>query len=351
MTYRVTALTPLLVGDGERLSPIDYMVWKDQVNVLDQRRIFKLLARGPRLEGYLQQIKKAEKLDFASWGGFAQNFAGRRIPFEHASVAQAWNRAPRDSLFIPTFAAGTSGPYLPAAAIKGSLRTASLCAGAREGTLKDIAAKFQSDRPPRRPAEAVEEMVLGAPGRSRMRAVGAGDSRPVGTTAMKVYLVRTSTIERKGNNFALGWKPTPVFAEMAAPGTEFAGAWSERNAGHRARLFEQANQHAAQVIALQRKYAAGTGMAAVDQSLAAVEERLAGARDKTCVLSIGWGGGFLSKSGWIGKDAEDQKQILRALPYYERAIASGLPFPKTRRIVHEQDRPGSMPGWVLLEVA
>ena len=50
MRYKVTALTPLLVGDGNELSPIDYMVWKDQVNVLDQTRIFKLLARGPRLE-------------------------------------------------------------------------------------------------------------------------------------------------------------------------------------------------------------------------------------------------------------------------------------------------------------
>ena len=47
MKYKVTALTPLLVGDGRELSPIDYMVWKDQVNVLDQNRIFRLLARGP----------------------------------------------------------------------------------------------------------------------------------------------------------------------------------------------------------------------------------------------------------------------------------------------------------------
>ena len=82
MRYRLTCLTPLLVGDGRKLSPIDYMVWKDHVNVLDQWRIFRLLAKGPRLEGYLSQLKKADKLDFASWGGFAQNFAGRRIPFE-----------------------------------------------------------------------------------------------------------------------------------------------------------------------------------------------------------------------------------------------------------------------------
>jgi len=65
MKYRLTCLTPVLVGDGSSLSPIDYMVWRNdgsslspidymvwrnQVNVLDQARIFRLLAKGPRLE-------------------------------------------------------------------------------------------------------------------------------------------------------------------------------------------------------------------------------------------------------------------------------------------------------------
>ena len=98
MRYRLTCLTPLLVGDGRKLSPIDYMVWKDQVNVLDQWRIFRLLAKGPRLDGYLAQLKRSDKLDFASWGGFAQNFAGRRIPFEIARLfgileSRQWARA------------------------------------------------------------------------------------------------------------------------------------------------------------------------------------------------------------------------------------------------------------------
>src|SRR5579885_1938929 len=66
--YRLVCLTPTLIGDGQKLAPIDYMVWKDHVNVLDQRRIFRLLAKGPRLDGYLAQLKKAEKLDFGSWG-------------------------------------------------------------------------------------------------------------------------------------------------------------------------------------------------------------------------------------------------------------------------------------------
>ena len=123
MNYRLTCLTPTLVGDGQRLSPIDYMVWKDHVNVLDQWRIFRLLAKGPRLESYLTQLKKADKLDFASWGGFAQNYAGRRIPFEHASSTQYWERTHAEHLFIPTFSTGPSGPYLPGTAIKGAFRT------------------------------------------------------------------------------------------------------------------------------------------------------------------------------------------------------------------------------------
>ena len=122
--YRLTVLTPLLVGGGARLSPIDYMIWKDQVNVLDQHKIFRLLAKGPRLEPYLTQLRRADKLDFASWGGFAQNYAGRRIPFEHPSMTPIWNAAHPDQLHIPTFAAGPSGAFLPASALKGALRTA-----------------------------------------------------------------------------------------------------------------------------------------------------------------------------------------------------------------------------------
>ena len=77
---------------GRRLSPIDYMVWKDHVNVLDQWRIFRLLAKGPRLEGYLTQSKTAQaRLRVVR--RVAQNRAGRRIPFENPAYSTYWNRA------------------------------------------------------------------------------------------------------------------------------------------------------------------------------------------------------------------------------------------------------------------
>src|SRR5580658_7729583 len=104
MKYRVTALTPLLAGDGLQLAPIDYIVWKEQVNVLDQTRIFKLLARGPRLDGYLAQLRKATKLDFASWGGFAQNFSEGGFPFEHTRIDPHCEKRQNRKLVISAFA-------------------------------------------------------------------------------------------------------------------------------------------------------------------------------------------------------------------------------------------------------
>ena len=380
MKYRLTALTPLLVGDGRKLSPIDYMVWKDHVNVLDQWRIFRLLAKGPRLEGYLSQLKTAEKLDFASWGGFAQNFAGRRIAFENPAYSAFWNRAQGDSLHIPTFAAGASGPYLPGTAIKGALRTGMVFANWRDGMLQDVAGRVKGDRPPRKPAEAVEEQALGSAGVSRMRFLSVGDSGTLGTTEFKVYLLRTSTLLPRGSNLALGWKTsprgqvdgnrpdesTPAFAEMASPGTSFTGAWDEKRfflqpevrrsvrwpeGFDRSRIFESVNVYAAGLLSLQRQYASWAGMGLLDQSLAALEERLADARSNgRCLLCLGWGGGLTAKSAWLDTTNADYRTILQQYALYNRALSTNLPFPKTRKIVFLGNRPATLPGWAELAV-
>ncbi|HLY20012.1 MAG TPA: type III-A CRISPR-associated RAMP protein Csm5 [Bryobacteraceae bacterium] len=380
MRYRLTCLTPLLVGDGRKLSPIDYMVWKDQVNVLDQWRIFRLLAKGPRLDGYLSQLKRADKLDFASWGGFAQNFAGRRIPFESAAYSAYWNRASGDSLHIPTFSTGASGPYLPGAAIKGALRTGMVFANWKSSMLNDVAARAQGDRLPRRLSENTEEQAVGNAGASRMRLIGVGDSAPVSNAGFKVYLLRVSTLQPRGAGYALGWKQsprgavdgarpdesTPVFAEMAAPGVAFEGGWQDKafytqpeirravrwqESFDRGRIFEAANDYSARLLALHKQYAGWTGLDLLGRQVEELERQLAGAREAgQCLISIGWGGGLLSKSAWLDTGDATYRQILQKVPLYNRALSSNLPFPKTRRIVFLNNKPASLPGWALLEV-
>ena len=365
MKYRVTCLTPTLVGDGQKLAPIDYMVWKDHVNVLDQRRIFRLLSKGPRLDGYLAQLKTADKLDFASWGGFAQNFAGRRIPFEHASSVPVWERARSENLFIPTFAISPSGPYLPATAIKGALRTGAVFDRWNEKTLSELASRMEEDsRPLRNPSAKSEDAVLGGHAGNRMRRVGTADSAAVTYAGMKIYLLRTSTMVARGaGKFELGWKSprgsadarridesTPVFAEMAAPGTVFEGLWKETSEHDRQKLFQASNAFATSQIQRHKAYAEATGLERLATTLSDLEKRVTGAGNATCVLSMGWGGGMLSKIS-VGDTADSSyRTILRHVSLYQKAVQTGLPFPKTRRIVFEGGRPAHLPGWVLLEV-
>jgi CRISPR-associated protein Csm5 len=339
MNYRVTCLTPTLVGDGHKLSPIDYMVWKDQVNVLDQTRIFKLLSKGPRLDGYLNQLKKATKLDFASWGGFAQNFAGRRIPFEHAAYAAEWNKTQAEYCAIPTFSSGATGPYLPGASLKGALRTGLLAAAWKDTLFADL--------PPRRPGEFAEQRTIG----SRTRAFLASDSAIVPETSFKIYLVKTATLQ--ANAKQLGWKPNPVFAEMAAPGSVFQGNWRERDIQGvtRRKVFAAANDYAAKQIEIQKKYAEGSGLPLLIQQVANLEKHLIQARETGgCILCIGWGGGFVSKSAVLNTENPDYRRVLQNHPFYDRAIRTGMPFPKTRRIVHVNNQPAALAGWVELTV-
>ncbi|HTW66925.1 MAG TPA: type III-A CRISPR-associated RAMP protein Csm5 [Bryobacteraceae bacterium] len=381
MNYRLTCLTPTLVGDGQRLSPIDYMVWKDHVNVLDQWRIFRLLAKGPRLEGYLSQLKKAEKLDFASWGGFAQNYAGRRIPFEDASSTYYWERTHAEHLFIPTFSTGPSGPFLPGTAIKGAFRTGVVHGRLTERVITDLAARVTSEgRMPRRPAISAEEAALGSSGADPLRVLSAYDSKTVPASTFKIYLLRTSTLESRGaGRFELAWKQiprgsvkraedaTPAFAEMAVPGTIFEGAWhqnkflSQPEIGKALRrrgpinidaMFELVNSYTGQLLKIQKQYAEWSGLTLLKSTVEQLDARLAQVREakRGCVLPIGWGAGFLSKVAILNTQDETYRGILRQVGLYARAIQSGLPFPKTRRVVFLGNQPASLPGFVHLEV-
>lgn len=378
MNYKITVLTPLLVGDGRELSPIDYMVWKDQVNVLDQPRIFKLLARGPRLDGYLAQLRKAAKLDFASWGGFAQNFSQRRIPFESADSTAIWNAAPSESLFIPTFAAGARGAYVPASALKGALRTALVFTRWSAATIDRLANSLEGDRVPRRAAEAAES----AAGALQMKILAAADSEPVAPSSFQVFLTRVASLDtRQPAKPQLAWKvsgrgslpaqrvsdATPLFAEMALPGTSIGGKWDERTFFENPELtrafgwrsvpdpkliVEAANQYAAAQIDAHTHFAEMAALPGVQEATRRLTEELDSARNAnlTCLVCMGWGGGFLSKSGFLDTTQEAYRKLLRSVPAFSRAVREGVPFPKTRRVVFLRGQPATLPGWVRFQL-
>jgi CRISPR/Cas system CSM-associated protein Csm5 (group 7 of RAMP superfamily) len=66
----------------------------------------------------------------------------------------------------------------------------------------------------------------------------------------------------------------------------------------------------------------------------------------SCLLCLGWGGGFLSKACFHDTDSEAYRKILRSVPSISRAIRDKVPFPKTRRLIFAGGKPASVPGWV-----
>jgi CRISPR-associated protein Csm5 len=378
MNYKLSALTPLLVGDGRELAPIDYMVWKDQVNVLDQNRIFKLLSRGPRLDGYLAQLRKADKLDFASWGGFAQNFSQRRIPFEHSTLSGIWEKTPADYLFIPTFASNGEAQYLPGSALKGALRTGLVYSRWSASTMEKLASSLEGERFPRRLSEASEVSA----GASQVRILTASDSTPAPKSAFKVYLTRVANLDtRQGNAPQVAWKvagrgnvpasrineSTPAFIEMATPGTEFKGSALERRfledpqllkaLGWRSTpnvglILTAANEYAGAQLEIHARFAQASGMPALQRNVAQLQEQLSAARaaSSTCLLCMGWGAGFLSKTAFLATDNGDFRKLLRSVPAFNRALKTDIVFPKTRRLVFAGGQPTYLPGWAKLQL-
>src|SRR5262249_22213061 len=156
------------------------------------------------------------------------------------------------------FAESPSGPYVPGTAIKGALRTGAVFDRWTEGSIRDLAGRLADDRIPRNPAAKAEDAVLGGPGSSRMRRISPSDSSPINHLTMKVYLLRVSSLVARGaDRFEVGWKSqgrtvearrieesTPIFAEMASPGTAFTGGWQERSVSDRGKLFQAANKYA-----------------------------------------------------------------------------------------------------------
>jgi CRISPR-associated protein Csm5 len=273
------------------------------------------------------------------------------------------------------------GIYVPGSALKGPLRTALLMEKASASQWAQLGARIEaSERPPRQPALALEAMALGSGGSTRTRSLLIGDSNPLPPGgATRIYLLRISTILDRGKRLELGWKmsprgavesrrptdSTPHFAEMATPGTVFEGSFGESEALANPEMLrslrwkepcgwrqtaEAANAAAGKLLEVQRRYAEATGLALVAESIGRLETRLKALKEdgRGCLVCFGWGTGLPAKAAGADAGTDPLRQILRALPVYSPVLRTGLPFPKTRRIVFLNDQPAALPGWAEL---
>ena len=302
--------------------------------------------------GYLAQLKKADRLDFASWGGFAQNFAGRRIPFEHASAIPRWEKARAGKSVHPDVRRVPWRPLCARDAIKGALRTGAVSDRWTEATMRDLAgASWCEDRVPRYPPCKAEEAVLGGAGSSRMRR-----SRPAiparYSSGMKVYLLRVSTlVARGGGKYELGWKSRTRlrtirgdrgqhadFRRNGIAGNQLRGRLAGRSVSDRAKLFQASNRYAAgSDLAHHKAYAEGRAFTsrARLRSWRSASPRSPVARTHACCRSAG-AAGLLGKSAYL----ETAGRILSENSASNPDLSTGYPD----RLAVSQDAPSGIRG-------
>jgi CRISPR-associated protein Csm5 len=133
---------------------------------------------------------------------------------------------------------------------------------------------------------------------------------------------------------------------MARPGTIFEGSFK----GNASAGFAASRKFATEILTAHASYAATAGLPKLAESVKVLLQQAEGLAENQCMLPVGWGAGFLGKAAIADASPESIRQVLRKLPFYARAIQTGLPFPKTRRIVFLGDQPAQLPGWTLLEV-
>jgi CRISPR-associated protein Csm5 len=105
-------------------------------------------------------------------------------------------------------------------------------------------------------------------------------------------------------------------------------------------------------LQIQKQYADWTGLPVLRATVEQLQTRLGEVREagRGCVFPLGWGAGFLSKAAILDTQNETYRQVLRQVGFYARAIQSGLPFPKTRRIIFLENQPATLPGYVHFEI-
>ena len=339
--FRLTVLSPLQAGSGELLTPIDYMVWQNEVRVLDQERIFKLLARSPRLESYLDHLRKAERLEWSQWGGYAQSYSSARIPFASAGLAAIWDKARTEDLHIPRFAHGGGRRLLPGSALKGAFRTAWL-GGAID---PEKARKMWIDCA----AEGLRWKTLSAldaaGGRGALDGLAFSDARTP-ADSFRVYQTRVLVLRAEGKAGPSEWKPGQQFAEMARPGAVFEGRGAlPPGVGEALRV--QARRLIGDHTAF-AKHAALKPLLEAVEKLRGEESRLGG---DACIFPVGWGAGFRSKTLAPDLSTPEARMALTGIEGIRKAVVPGLPFPKTRRLALDGGGGAALCGWVKLEWA
>jgi CRISPR-associated protein Csm5 len=250
-------------------------------------------------------------------------------------------------------------PYLPGSSLKGAFRTA-LFEHAVEQNPQALDVSRLKDRR-RWAAQPVERAVLGRdPNHDLLRALHVADSEPLDPyTTLGVENVQVLTGRTPGS---------PIEVETLRPDArlrtqltidrflfgEMAGR--ELRLGHRIEwlrdLMGLCRERVAPILAAERDWFHHQHPhSPIVGFYAQLYDYVNEMRDERCLLQVGWGGGWRSKTIGMKLDDRQQEQVIRRYRLARGRRRAGDPFPRSRRVVlNERGEPQVPLGWLLIEM-
>lgn len=356
MKYKLKTFTPIHIGTGETIHPVEYLVEKKFCRI-NMSELFKdnNFDNGK----FIQQSMKG----FLYLGEFTPELARRYVRYELKIIPQCVNALLSKRGEVREFLKSSDLPYIPGTSLKGALRTAVLWNSLKEPSRemnKVVNRLTRFRKEPKKVDDELEKLVFGEdPKYDIFKVFHISDSVPKTTEDLEVYEIRTLTTTRDGHR----WKEFSVFIEGLKQGIELKGSlkidewlfsspeWGFANKQNLVKsLPSYCNQFAKSLIQEEKrfyqKYDRPTELKGIISVYNGLENELKKCSENEFLLHFAWGTGWHSMS--IGRLLQEYPNFdFRKLREMYRLGKSFVPeFPKTRRIVFKENVPVSILGWV-----
>lgn len=366
MKYEIEVISPVHIGSGGAISPIEYVV-EDKLYRADMDKIF--------------EDKRFDTNRFIEGAKGGALYLGEFIPElakEHVRYALDISQSTRTNLQgligsssseVREFIKTKDDAYIPGSSIKGAIRTAILWWVLKndrdkfhraENYLKSLVrSRNRVDK--RWVDDEIEKFVFGGdPTHDILKALHISDTTAVSTEKLRIEEVRTLTTAMQGHN----WKGFYTFVEALKLGIKLdleinidefllkGDAARELHFENKQELIREipkmcdefAKELIKEEISFFEKYNKPKELDKVLEFYERVRETREG---DSFLLHLAWG------SGWHGMTVGRllESNLLRDLRRKFRLGKAGVTeFPKTRRIVFEEGEPRYPLGWVKLRV-
>ncbi len=348
-TMHLITLAPLHIGSGrELLLDYDYVVYKGRTWRVDEEALFDALMR----RGDFAPDDPASKLLHP------HDYRSDSPLFRYVIKGHPRSRRPGARL-REQIKDSSDHPYLPGSSLKGALRTALVDWALEQNPQALDTRRLKDNR--KWAAQPLERTLLGrSPNHDLLRALQVGDSLPLDPN-------RTLTIEN-AQVLTAGQSGSPIEVEALRPEVRLRvpikldlslftpQAEQQLHFGHKRKWLEDlmtiCRNRARMVIAAEQEwfnhhYPRSRAAVFYDR----LHDLVTSLPVNRALIQIGWGGGWQNKTIGLRMSDRQREDVIRRYRLARGRRRRGDPFPKSRRVVlDEQEQPIVPFGWVLVEM-